>query len=460
MSTTPIVSRMLVLLFAADLWGCCAYAADPDASKPATVGSRLVTIPQGIELVLQNSRLIKVALPDNAMSFQDSLLARSALLPQLSGYINKTFNSTAPGMIFDSLSVETGDKDPLTYGFDVYQTIFDFGKSLNTFRASKESYKATQAHTESVKRLAVLEFIIAYFNVLEAEKMISVFEKEAASLNAYLNDIEQLYAHGSAVENDLLPAKVRLADAKQKLITARNNQEIAIARLNNILALPLREKIRVQDIAMTIPELPDMGKAWNAAVTLRPEIVFYEGQIKASALTQKAKAVENLPVVYADTGYAHQQNRFATHEDTWSVELGAKVNLYDGGAARAQLVKERDRQKKLDEEKGKLIEDIKFEIEDSYYGLENACEKVRVAKGALEQADENVRFYRIKYTAGVATTTDVLEAISLQTRAQANYFTAEYEMKRNYAKLMYSAGADLPVIYEKMESVHDKSARP
>jgi len=185
---------------------------------------------------------------------------------------------------------------------------------------------------------------------------------------------------------------------------------------------------------------------------LRPEIAFYSDQVKAAILTAKAKAVENYPIVFADAGFSHQQNKFATHESNASFELGAKMNLYDGGAAYAQLQGERARQKKLNEQKDKLTEDIKFEIEDSFYGLKNACEKVQVAHGALEQADENVRFYRIKYNAGVATTTDVLEAISLQTKAQANYCTSDYEMKRSYAKLMYSMGLDLPLIYKKMES--------
>ncbi len=414
--------------------------------------SRLITISEGIDLLLKNSRLIKVALPDNDISFQDSLLARSSLLPQLNGFANKTFNQNAPGVLFGAAAVETGDKYPLTYGFDVYQTIFDFGKSLHNFKASRELYKATQANTESIKRLATLEFIVAYFNLLETEKLILVFEQEVESLNSYLNDIQQLYDNGSAVENDLLPAKVRLADAKQKLIAARNSQETAVARLNNLLALPLRENIRVQDIAMDNPEFPEMEKAWNLAMTLRPEITFYADQINASVLTQKAKAVENLPEVFADAAYNYQQNKYATHEANTSIELGAKMNLYDGGAAYSQLLKERSKQRKLTEQKGKITEDIKFEIEDSFYGLKNSCEKVQVAHDALEQADENVRFFRTKYNVGVATTTDVLEAISLQTRAQVNYCISDYEMKRNYAKLMYSMGLDLPLIYKKMES--------
>ena len=441
---------VLILIAAVFLFSSHAYASESSGCQKEEY--HLITVTQGIDLVLKNSRMIKVALPDNAMSFQDSLLARSALLPQLNAYVNKTFNSNAPGSILDSSSVQTGNKDPLTYGFDVYQTIFDFGKSLSNFKASRESYKATQANTESIKRLATLEFIISYFNVLETEKMILVFEKEVESLKAYLNDIEQLYANGSVVENDLLPAKIRLADAKQKLIAARNYKEIAIARLNNILALPLREKTQVQDIAMDVPEFPDMDYAWNMALSLRPEIAFYSDQIKASVLIERAKAVENYPVIFADAGYAYQQNKYSIHESNSSIVLGAKVDLYDGGAARAQLLKERDRGKQLNEQKDKLNEDIKFEIEDSYYSLKNSCEKVQVARGALEQADENVRFYRVKYNAGGATTTDVLEAISLQTKAQANYCTDNYEMKRSYAKLMYSMGLDLSLIYEKMES--------
>ena len=455
---SKLLTGVLILIAAALFFGDYTYALEASGGQKEEY--RLITITQGIDLVLKNSPLIKVALPDNAMSFEDSLFARSTLFPQLNAYVNKAFNSNAPGAIFGSQAVQTGDKNPVAYGFDVYQTIFDFGKSLSNFKASRQVYQATQSNTESIKRLVTLEFIVSYFNVLEAQQMILVSEKEVKSLKAYLNDIEQLYAQGSVVENDLLPAKIRLADARQRLIAANNYKETAIARLNNILGLPLREKIRLQDIAMDVPKFPDMEQAQNAAASLRPEIAFYEDQIKASVLIEKARKVENYPVIFADAGYAYQQNKFATHQSDSSLILGAKVDLYDGGAARAQLLKERARQKQLNDQKTKLNEDIKFEIEDSYYGLKNACEKAEVGKDALEQADENVRFYRVKYNAGGATTTEVLEAITLQTKAQANFCTDNYEMKRSYAKLIYSMGLDLSLIYERMESENERHQKP
>lgn len=425
----------------------------------AEEGARLITISQGIQMVLKDSRLIKIALPDNEMAYQDSLIARSALLPQLNASLSETFNRFQPAMKFGSSNVNTANKEALVYGFDVYQTLFDFGKSLSRWRSSNELFKAQKAHTQSVVRVATLEFIIAYFNLLEAERMITVFQKEAENLTAYLGDIEHLYEQGVVVKNDLLPAKVRLADIKQKLIASRNDREIAASRLNNILGLPLREKIMVQDLKMQPPRFPEMQDAWTAAQAQRPEVAFYTDQINSSSFSQRAKAVENFPTLFVDLGYAHTQNKFSTHEDNASIQLGAKMNFYDGGASQANLLKERSLQRKLNEQKGKIIEDIKFEIEDSYFSLKNACEKVAVATEALAQAEENARFYRVKYKAGSATPTEVLDSITMQTRAQTNYYSDDYEVKRSYAKLMYSIGIDLGLIYERMESEKNGTAK-
>jgi len=415
---------------------------------------KLITISQGIDLVLKDSRLIKASLPDNDMALQNSLIARSALLPHFNANISQTFNRYQPISKFDSLLAPTSNKNYLSYGFDVYQTIFDFGKSLSNFKGSRDLWRASQANVESIRRVATLEFIVAYFDLLEAEKMVEVSEKEVASISSYLQDIQHLYEQGSVVKNDLLPAKVRLADAKQKLISARNEKEVIKARLNNILALPLKYNIIVQDMGMEPPRFPELEKAWQIAQTERPEVIFYDDQIKASSQFEKAKAVENLPTIYADANYSYMRNNYLLHQNNAAVELGAKMNLFDGGASTAELLKERARQRQLKEQKDKLIEDIKFEIEDSYFGLKNACEKVLVAKDALTQAEENLRFYRSKYNSGSANTTDVLEAVTLQTKAQTNYYNDDYELKRSYAKLTYSMGIDLALLYERMESVN------
>ena len=416
---------------------------------------RLITLPDGINIVLKDSRLLKVSLFDKDIALEDSFIARSALLPQVSASLIQSFLNNQPAAKFGAVSVNTSQKESLSYGFDVYQTLFDFGKSLFNYKAQAHLIDASKASIEAVKRVAVLEFIISYFDVLEAGKMIQVDEKETESLTAYLSDIQHMYENGAAIKNDLLPAKVKLADAKQRLIAARNAKSVASVRLNNILALPLREEIKVQDIDMNEPRIPEMEEAWKTAQSQRPEIKLLGEQISASSLREKARFVQNYPVLFADGGYSYAENKYMVHQDEFFLNLGAKADLFDGGASRALLSKERFIQRQLLEQKVKLIEDIKFEVQDSYLALKDAGEKVLVARDALTEADENVRVNRVKYTEGIATSTDVLEAITLQTNAQTNYYRADYELKRNYAKLMYSAGIDLPLIYEKLSKESD-----
>ncbi|HTY44851.1 MAG TPA: TolC family protein [Patescibacteria group bacterium] len=412
---------------------------------------RLVTISDGIRIVLKDSRLVRMSLTDKDMAFQDSLLARSALLPHVSVSLQQGFLSKQPASRFGSQEVNTAEKKSFSYGFDVYQTLFDFGKSFSDYRAAKALVGASQANIAAVKKLAVLEFVTAYFDFLEAQKMILVAEKEVDSLSAYQKDVGHLYEQGAATKNDLLPAQVRLADAKQKLIAARNARETAAFNLNNILALPLREKIRVQDIDMGIPAVPGLEETLKTAQAERPEIEIITDQLKASVLAEAARKAGNYPSVYADGGYEYAQNKYQVHENNAYVNIGAKANIFDGWAWRAEAFKERSRQKRLQVQRDKLLEDIKFEVEDSYLGLSDAREKAEVAKGALEQAQENVRVNRLRYAEGSATTTDVLEAIAMQTGAHTNFYRADYELKRNYAKLMYSMGIDLALIYDTMK---------
>ncbi|MDD5422599.1 MAG: TolC family protein [Candidatus Omnitrophica bacterium] len=427
-----------------------AYSAEIPPN-PVEKDGRLLTIPEGISIVLKDSRLVKIETADKDMSFDDTLSALSPLLPHISGTISKTYQRYVPAMMFGATDVPMGDKNPLAGGFDIYQTLFDFGKSISGYQASTEAFHARKASLESIKRTVTLEFIVSYFGLLEAEKMITVAEKEVESLASYLNDMQHLYDAGVIVENDLLPAKVKLADARQKLIASHNGREVVAAGINTMLTLPLTENILTKDWQSETPKLPDLEDAWNSALSLRPEITFYNKQIKSSDLRERAKTAQNLPTVFVGGGYQYTQNQYMVHEDNAYVKFGAKMDLYDGGATGADIMKERNLHKKLQEQKNKLVDDIKFEVKRSYLGLKNAIEKLEVAKNALDQAEENVRFYRVKYNNGAATSTDVLEAISLQTKAQTNYYSADYEFKRSYSRLMYSMGLDLVSLYKETE---------
>lgn len=412
---------------------------------------RWIGLLEGIRIICKDSRLVKINLYEDKMSYEDSLAARSALLPHLNLMAAKTYNREQSKMKFGDTAIPVSDLNSYSFGASAYQTLFDFGKSLSVYQASAQAHEAVKAHTEAVRRMAVLEFVVSYFNLLEIGKMMVVTEKEVESLSSYLKDMDHLFRQGAIVKNDLLPAQVKLADAKQKLIAARNAREVAVAHLNNLLSFSLDQQIAVSDLRAQKPEIPAIRAAWASAQDKRPEVSFYGSQIRASESIEHAKAVSNYPEAFVDGGYSYNENSYMVKENNATIRLGIKMDVFDGGQTQAETAKAALRHKQLKEQKEKMIEDIKFEVEDSYFGLKNACETVSVAQEALAQSAENVRANRAKYTAGTATSTDVLEAITQETRAQSNYYSADYELKRNYAKLMYAMGLDLTSIYEKAE---------
>jgi outer membrane protein len=454
-----IIRRNIVLIFPVIFLGgviCCANlscpgfcAGEPDPVQNKAEG-RLITISQGIKQVLKDSRLVKISLAGKEMAFQDSMIARSAFLPRLSASISQTFLDNEPKSKFGASEVPTAQKDSLAYGFEVYQTLYDFGKSFANFRSTRELVNASQANFEAVKKAAVLEFVLAYFDLLEAIKMIEVSEKEIESLQAYLVDIDQLFEQGVVVKNDLLPARVKLADARQRLIVSRSLKEMSEARIKNILTIPLKEGIRVVDVDMEDPRIPELNQAWEIAKSLRSELIILNQQIKASTLAERARAIENFPTIFINGGYSYAQNKYQVHQSDVFVNLGAKADLYEGGADRAALLKERDRRSLLTEQRNKVSDDIGLEVQSAYLGLTNAKEKVSVSRGALESAEENVRASRAKYNEGAATNTEVLEAIALQTNAQTNYYRANYEVRRNFSRILYAMGIDLELMFERM----------
>jgi outer membrane protein TolC len=71
-----------------------------------------------------------------------------------------------------------------------------------------------------------------------------------------------------------------------------------------------------------------------------------------------------------------------------------------------------------------------------------------VTRDAVGQAEESLRINKVRYEEGIGTATDVLDAITLLTTSETNYYRAVYELKRAEAGFMYAVGRDLASAYK------------
>lgn len=95
-----------------------------------------------------------------------------------------------------------------------------------------------------------------------------------------------------------------------------------------------------------------------------------------------------------------------------------------------------------------LIDEIKLEVEKYILDLKTARERITVTKDAVGQAEENLRINRVRYGEGVGTATEVLDAVTLLTIAETNFYKSLYDFRRAEAGFIYSIGKDLLEVYK------------
>ncbi len=86
-------------------------------------------------------------------------------------------------------------------------------------------------------------------------------------------------------------------------------------------------------------------------------------------------------------------------------------------------------------------------MKPAYLDLESSAKKIDVAKISTAQAEENLRLQRLHYQEGVATATDVLNAVTLLSTAESNSWRKLYGFERAGACLVYAMGQDLMTVY-------------
>jgi outer membrane protein len=412
--------------------------------------AEVLTLSDGLRLVTENNRLIKISGQEELISEADTLVAKSPMLPRVNASLSQTFLSDQPGAFFGSQTVSTAEKDFLSYSLSVQQTLYDFRKNAARYEASRTVLNARRLDTVRIRNLVALDFVTGYFDLLEAEKMVLVAQKEVERLESHLRNAETLYEEGAITKNELLQSQVKISDANQRLLTAGNLRALTASRLNNVIARPLKTDIQAADVNGPAYDISaeELEGAWQTAERLRPEIGIVDETVNALEFEKTTRRSEYFPEIFAKGGYDYTENEYQLHEGNWSLVLGMNINLFNGRGTSAEIIKIGHKREKLIEQKNRLLDGIRLEVEKYVLDAKTAREKIRVTENAVQQAEENLRINRIRYEEGVGTATDVLDAVTLLTTAETNYYRAVYDLRKAEAGVIYSTGQDLSEVYK------------
>ena len=121
--------------------------------------------------------------------------------------------------------------------------------------------------------------------------------------------------------------------------------------------------------------------------------------------------------------------------DLYSVGLSLKWRLFDGGAAKAGAKQAEQDIKIAEIQFANQRNQIRFAVEQAYFGLESNFKNMSTATQEVDLAEESLRMARMRFNSGVGTQTEVIDAQTDLTTARGNLLTSIIDYNQSYIDL-------------------------
>ncbi|NBV22231.1 MAG: TolC family protein [Proteobacteria bacterium] len=337
----------------------------------------------------------------------------------------------------------------------VTQSIYEGGRIDSALRVAGYTREQAALQHQTVIADTVLAVRTAYDDVLLARQQIVVQEASLELLKKELQDNERRFAAGTVPRFNVLRAEVELANARPKLIRARNALRIAKNNLANYLGYDVPRKV-VQDIPL---ELSGKLEADPTEIELPVALAKALEQRSELAALRKAERLRKEGIVNAEAGskpsaqivagLGSHSSRFSQHLTRdisgWDIGWQASWNIFDGKLTKGKVAEATALHRKSLEDIDDVSRRIELDVRTSYSNFIEAKEVLESQKKVQEQAEEALRLAIARSEAGTGTQLDVLNAQTALTEARTTQITALHDYSVARAKLERAMGVTLKI---------------
>ncbi len=426
------------------------FSQEPPAPSP-------LSLQQAASIALEKNPLRKAAVADTKAASAGVREAQSFLMPRVT-FSELGNRGNDPMYVFGTKLRQqrftTNDfhlnqlNTPLPFGnfstrFGGAWNLFDSFASWHGVSRAQEMNTASTHQLERTDQEILFRVVQSYYGLLLATKQVEVAEQTQQTAKSIMERSQARFDSGVVVESDLLSAKVRLANREQELIRARNSLELARAQLNTAMGVPVDVLYQPADpLAERNLASPSLADVEQKALTNRPDLKRIESE----------QSAQQLSVAIAKSSFGPRLNVFAGWQmdnptllaggggNNWLGGIELQFDIFEGGAKRAALSRERAIAEKMAALKQAASDAVRLEVRQTYYDLDSNRQQVGVASAAIAQAQESLRINQDRYDGGLITITDLLGAEEAARRSQTDYWQAVYQFHISYANLELASG--------------------
>jgi outer membrane protein len=294
--------------------------------------------------------------------------------------------------------------------------LYDGHRRESLERSARGDARIASQDTDVLRQDLRLEIARAYWALVTAIESTRVLDESLTRVDAQLRDVRNQLAAGLIPPNDVLSVEAQRSRQQMLSIQASASRDVAQAALGRLVGVPPGTEIEP-----VVPDTP-VQQAGTLDVLIaearqnRRERSSLVERITAAEQRERAAAAGNSPTIAANGGidYANPNPRIFPREGVWQHAWDASINLnwplFDGGRTRAEVAEAAAGVRAARARLAEFDTVLDVEVRQRWSELEAARAAIVAADDAVRAATEARRVAVERFTAGVATSTDTLDA--------------------------------------------------
>jgi outer membrane protein len=439
------ISLSLIFLFAVGIPGN-SWAADD--GQPLTLG-------EAIAVALKHNPQVAAAMHAEAAAAYQVTAARSGLLPQI--YASETFNHTnsplwAFGTKLNQGTIQSSDFNPdrlnnpdavnnFATALSLSWNLYDGGQTRVGWDQARQGEKIAALNLDRSEQQTIAQVAQAYVGLLLADENQAVIVQALETAQAHLKLIQDRFRSGLAVKSDVLRAQVRIADLEQQRLMAGSQIQVAQAMLHAAMGQPDSGRIApTTPIARCIPTDGALDQWIERAMGRRPDLkqVALQEDIAEKEIA-RARA-GHYPTLALQGNYEINSEDFSDSNDNYALGAVLRVNLYSGQRISSQAAAAKSMLAKVQALRKAMELGARVQTQRAFYNAQSSWQSIAVASQAVDQAEEGLRIVANRYSGGLLTIVDLLDAQTALQQMRTQHFKALHDYKVARIELALAAG--------------------
>lgn len=360
--------------------------------------------------------------------------ARSGLFPQITGngYTSKNKVAFGPTVFLYTAQVATAD---LSWDLDVW------GRTRRSTEAARFDLRAREEDARFTTVSLVGDVATAYLQLRELDESVRITDETLITRRATLALARQRYAQGVIAELDVRQFEADLADPAATLAALALQRAQAETRLSVLLGRAPSTIPRgrpLADVARAVTA-PDSISA--ALIARRPDVMSSQRAWQASLARVGVASAGRLPDVTGTGQYGALRvgapGIVTTTNDTYTLQLGVSVPVFDGGELASEVHIARARAEQARGQYEQTVLAALQQAADALNGLRFGRDQLAARATQVQALRSAYAMVEQRYQSGVASYLEVLDAqrqlFSAQlafVQTQAQYLVATVDLYR------------------------------